>query len=50
MPSAGAATTSWVSPAASIVGRDHLAVQAVSEHLFTEVPTPIVPRLAPLSW
>jgi hypothetical protein len=27
--------TDWVSPAKAITGRDHLAVQAVSEHLYT---------------
>lgn len=27
--------TDWVSPAKEITGRDHLAVQAVSEHLYT---------------
>ena len=26
--------TDWVSPAKEITGRDHLAVQAVSEHLY----------------
>ena len=29
------AQTDWVSPAKAITGRDHLAVQAVSEHLYT---------------
>ena len=32
---AKAAQTDWVSPAKEITGRDHLAVQAVSEHLYT---------------
>jgi hypothetical protein len=30
-----AVQTDWVSPAKEITGRDHLAVQAVSEHLYT---------------
>ena len=30
-----AVLTDWVSPAKAITGRDHLAVQAVSEHLYT---------------
>jgi hypothetical protein len=30
-----ASQTDWVSPAKEITGRDHLAVQAVSEHLYT---------------
>src|SRR5260370_34652191 len=30
-----AVQTDWVSPAKAITGRDHLAVQAVSEHLYT---------------
>jgi hypothetical protein len=29
--------TDWVSPAKAITGRDHLAVQAVSEHLYTRL-------------
>ena len=30
-----AVQTDWISPAKAITGRDHLAVQAVSEHLYT---------------
>lgn len=40
--------TSWVSPASQIAGRDHLAVQAISEHLFTEMLpglTNVTPRV-----
>jgi hypothetical protein len=29
--------TTWVSPARAISGQDHLAVLAVSQHLFTEL-------------
>jgi hypothetical protein len=29
--------TDWISPAQSIVGRDHLAVQAVSEHMYSSL-------------
>jgi hypothetical protein len=29
-----AVQTDWVSPAQTITGRDHLGVQAVSEHLY----------------
>src|SRR5262245_32216969 len=32
-----AVQTDWVSPANAITGRDHLAVQAVSEHLYTSL-------------
>jgi hypothetical protein len=32
-----ASQTDWVSPAQSIVGRDHLAVQAVSEHIYSSL-------------
>ena len=35
MAMATAFQTDWVSPAKEITGRDHLAVQAVSEHLYT---------------
>jgi len=40
--------TTWVSPAKEITGRDHLAVQAISEHLFTEMLpglTNVTPRV-----
>ncbi|HXG70823.1 MAG TPA: hypothetical protein VNJ04_09465 [Gemmatimonadaceae bacterium] len=40
--------TTWVSPAKQITGLDHLAVQAVSEHLFSEMLpglTNVTPRV-----
>jgi hypothetical protein len=29
--------TDWISPAREIVGRDHLGVQSVSEHLYADL-------------